>query len=89
MHTNRVNPLIPVSVELISLLTICVFLVSLLYSSVGHAGASGYIAVMTLFEIAPEEIRPTALALNILVAAIGTWQFYRAGHFLTSFVFFR
>jgi uncharacterized membrane protein YfcA len=84
MHTNRVNPLIPVSVELISLLTICVFLVSLLYSSVGHAGASGYIAVMTLFDIAPEEIRPTALALNILVAAIGTWQFYRAGHFAWS-----
>lgn len=67
--------------ELIALLTVCVFLVSLLYSSVGHAGASGYIAVMTLFEIAPEEIRPTALALNILVASIGTWQFYRAGHF--------
>lgn len=70
--------------ELIALLTVCVFLVSLLYSSVGHAGASGYIAVMTLFDIAPEEIRPTALALNILVASIGTWQFYRAGHFAWS-----
>ena len=75
---------IHVSVELITLLTVCVFLVSLLYSSVGHAGASGYIAVMTLFDIAPEEIRPTALALNILVASIGTWQFYRAGHFAWS-----
>ena len=72
------------SVELIAILTVCVFLVSLLYSSVGHAGASGYIAVMTLFDIAPEEIRPTALALNILVASIGTWQFYRAGHFAWS-----
>src|SRR5256886_16365711 len=52
-----------------------------LYSSVGHAGASGYIATMTLFGIAPTVIRPTALLLNILVASIGTFQFWRAGHF--------
>jgi len=58
-----------------------VFVIALLYSSVGHAGASGYIAVMTLFGLAPAEIKPTALALNILVACIGTWQFWRAGHF--------
>jgi uncharacterized membrane protein YfcA len=58
-----------------------ILLIAFLYSSVGHAGASGYIAVMTLFGLAPEEIRPTALALNILVASIGTWQFWRAGHF--------
>jgi uncharacterized membrane protein YfcA len=68
--------------EFVLLLTAAIFLVALLYSSVGHAGASGYIAVMTLFNFAPEEIRPTALALNILVASIGTWQFYRAGHFI-------
>jgi len=55
--------------------------VALLYSSVGHAGASGYIAVMSLFSIAPEEIRPAALCLNIVVASIATWQFWRAGHF--------
>jgi uncharacterized protein len=72
------------AVELVVLLTAAVFLVALLYSSVGHAGASGYIAVMTLFNMAPEEIRPTALALNILVACIATWQFYRAGHFVWS-----
>ena len=58
-----------------------ILLIAFLYSSVGHAGASGYIAVMTLFGLAPEEIRPTALVLNILVASIGTWQFWRAGHF--------
>jgi uncharacterized membrane protein YfcA len=51
---------------------------------VGHAGASGYIAVMTLFSLAPAEIKPTALVLNILVASIGTWQFWRAGHFRWS-----
>lgn len=56
-------------------------LVALLYSSVGHAGASGYIAVMSLFSIAPAVIKPTALALNILVACIGSYQFWRAGHF--------
>jgi uncharacterized membrane protein YfcA len=56
-------------------------LVALLYSSVGHAGASGYIAVLTLAGLAPAEIRPIALVLNIVVASIGTWQFWRAGHF--------
>lgn len=58
-----------------------ILLIAFLYSSVGHAGASGYIAVMTLFGLAPAEIKPTALVLNILVASIGTWQFWRAGHF--------
>ena len=58
-----------------------ILVIAFLYSSVGHAGASGYIAVMTLFGLAPAEIKPTALVLNILVASIGTWQFWRAGHF--------
>jgi uncharacterized protein len=69
------------AVEVPWLLTAAILLVALLYSSVGHAGASGYIAVMSLFTLAPAEIRPTALVLNILVACIGTWQFWRAGHF--------
>lgn len=55
--------------------------VAFLYSAVGHAGASGYIAVLTLFGFAPGIIRPVALVLNILVATIGTIQFARAGHF--------
>jgi uncharacterized membrane protein YfcA len=63
------------------LLSLAIGLIALLYSSVGHAGASGYIATMTLFGIAPTVIRPTALVLNILVASIGTFQFWRAGHF--------
>jgi len=58
--------------------------VAFLYSSVGHAGASGYIAVLTLFGHSFEVIRPTALVLNILVAIIGSWQFIRAGHFSWS-----
>jgi uncharacterized membrane protein YfcA len=67
--------------EQLPLLTLAVFIVAFLYSSVGHAGASGYIAVMSLFSLAPTVIKPTALILNILVASIATWQFWRAGHF--------
>lgn len=65
----------------LALLFLAVGVVAFLYSSVGHAGASGYIATMTLFGLAPVVIRPTALVLNILVASIGTFQFWRAGHF--------
>jgi uncharacterized membrane protein YfcA len=56
-------------------------IVAFLYSSVGHAGASGYIAVMTLCGLTATFIRPTALVLNILVAMIGAFQFWRAGYF--------
>src|SRR5438477_10243186 len=63
------------------LLCLAIALIAFLYSSVGHAGASGYIATMTLFGLATTVIRPTALVLNILVAAIGSFQFWRAGHF--------
>jgi uncharacterized membrane protein YfcA len=68
----------------LGLLIAGVFAIAVLYSSVGHAGASGYIALMTLLGLAPGEIRPTALALNILVASIATWHFVRAGHFRWS-----
>src|SRR5438874_3004257 len=63
------------------LLFLAVGLIAFLFSSVGHAGGSGYIATMTLFGIAPTAIRPKALVLNILVASIGAFQFWRAGHF--------
>lgn len=55
-------------------------LVATLYSSVGHAGASGYLAAMALLGFAPEQMRPTALALNLLVGGIGLLRFWRAGH---------
>jgi hypothetical protein len=66
--------------EQLPFLAVAVLVVAFLYSSVGHAGASGYIAVMSLFSLAPGVIKPTALLLNILVASIGAWQFWRAGH---------
>ncbi|MDR3438626.1 sulfite exporter TauE/SafE family protein [Telmatospirillum sp.] len=52
-----------------------------LYASVGQAGATGYLAVMGLAGLDPAMMKPTALALNVLVAAIGTFQFWRAGRF--------
>jgi uncharacterized membrane protein YfcA len=55
-----------------------------LYASVGHAGASAYLAVMGLFNFAPGVMKPTALALNILVAAVATVKFHRAGLFSWS-----
>lgn len=63
------------------LLTLGVLIVAFLYASVGHAGASGYVAVMSLFSLAPTTIKPLALVLNILVASLASWQFWRAGHF--------
>src|SRR5260221_14418665 len=70
-----------VSTIIVVLLAILIFIIALLYSTVGHAGASGYIAAMALFGMAPMVMKPTALTLNIIVALIGTIRFYRAGFF--------
>ncbi len=61
-----------------------IFLAALLYSSVGHAGASGYLAVMAILGTPTVVMRPTALILNLAVASIGTVQFVRAGYFRWS-----
>ena len=66
--------------EIEILLALLFFAVAVLYSSVGHAGASGYIAAMALLGFAPEQMRPTALALNLLVGGIGLFRFWRSGH---------
>ncbi len=63
------------------LLGLLFLLTALLYSSVGHAGASGYLAAMALFDMAPAQMKPTALVLNACVALIGTWNFWRGGWF--------
>jgi uncharacterized membrane protein YfcA len=70
--------------EQLAIVCIAVLVIAFLYSSVGHAGASGYIAVMTLVGYAPDVIKPTALVLNILVACLSSWQFRRAGYFQWS-----
>lgn len=56
-------------------------LAAFVYASVGHGGASAYLAAMALAGIAPAEMRPIALALNIVVSSLATWKFRRAGHF--------
>src|ERR1035437_1869737 len=61
-------------------LAVAFFGAALLYASVGHAGASGYLAAMGLLGVAPATMKPTALALNILVASIVTVRFGLAGH---------
>jgi uncharacterized membrane protein YfcA len=63
------------------ILSFLIFAVAVLYSSVGQAGASGYIAAMALFGVAPAAMKPSALILNILVASLATFRFCRAGHF--------
>lgn len=63
------------------LLILLIFVAAILYSSVGHAGASGYLAAMALFGVSPATMKPTALILNIFVATIATYKFYRAGAF--------
>jgi uncharacterized membrane protein YfcA len=63
------------------LLVICLMVVAFFYSSVGHGGASGYLAVMAIFGIQPELMRPAALLLNLFVAGIAFYSFYRQGYF--------
>ncbi len=54
-------------------------LAAALYSTVGHGGASAYLAIMALFSVAPEVMRPTALALNLVVAGLASWRYWHAG----------
>lgn len=56
-------------------------IIAFLYASVGHGGASGYLALMAIFSFAPETMKPTALLLNIFVAGIAFYHYYKAGHF--------
>lgn len=57
------------------------FVIAALYSAVGHGGASGYLALMALYGIAPKEMKPTALVLNLFVSLTSFIQYYRGGHF--------
>jgi uncharacterized membrane protein YfcA len=67
--------------ESLLILLACLFLISATYSSVGHAGASGYLAFFVLWAFSPDEIKPTSLVLNLVVSAIGAFRFIREGHF--------
>lgn len=67
--------------EKLALFAFAILAIAFLYASVGHAGASGYVAVMGLFGLAPDFIKSMALILNILVSGVVFWYFWRAGHF--------
>lgn len=55
--------------------------IAFLYSSVGHGGASGYLAVMAIMGVAPAMMKPSALVMNLAVSAFSFLGFYKAGHF--------
>jgi len=64
-----------------AILLVAVFTVAFFYSSVGHGGATGYLAALALLGVAPMSARVSVLIANICVASIAWWQFWRAGHF--------
>lgn len=67
---------------MIDLFYILLLLVAFLYASVGHGGASGYLALMAIFSVAPDVMKPTALLLNLFVSLTAFIQFYRGKHFV-------
>lgn len=69
------------SLETLFLFYTLLFFVAFLYSSVGHGGASGYLALMAIFSIATVVMKPTALLLNLFVSMTSFIQFYRGKHF--------
>lgn len=67
--------------ESIYIFYILLFIVAFLYSSVGHGGASGYLALMAIYAVSPDVMKPTALMLNLFVSLTSFIQFYRGKHF--------
>jgi len=65
----------------LELFYVILFFVAFLYAAVGHGGASGYLALMALYGVAPEEMKPTALVLNLFVSLTSFIQYYRGGYF--------
>ena len=63
------------------LFLLCLFFISFLYASVGHGGASGYLALMALFGMAPAVMKQSALIMNIFVSLIAFYEYHKAGHF--------
>ena len=81
MNKLKNNYIVIFDIEYLWLFLIILPIVAFLYASVGHGGASGYLALMVLFSFAPETMKPTALFLNLFVAAIAFYHYYKAGYF--------
>ena len=69
------------------LFLVSLFVIAFLYSSVGHGGGTGYLALLALFGIAPIFMKSTALTLNVFVSAIAFFSYYKAGYFRWKLVF--
>ena len=70
-----------------ALLLAAIFTVAFFYSSVGHGGATGYLAALAVLGIAPSSAKVAVLVTNILVASVALWQFWRTGHFNGKILF--
>ncbi len=66
---------------------VLLFVVAFLYAAVGHGGASGYLALMAIYEVAPETMKPAALLLNLFVSLTSFIQYYRGHHFIPKIFF--
>lgn len=80
-HFINFGILLFMSESLVIVTFLLFFGIATLYSSIGHAGASGYLAIMALLSFAPESIKPTSLILNIIVALIASIRFIKDGYF--------
>jgi hypothetical protein len=69
------------------ILAVCILIIAFLYASAGHGGASGYLALMALFSIAPVYMKTSALLLNVFVSLIAFASYYQAGHFKWKLLF--
>jgi len=63
----------------------CIALAAALYSAVGQGGGSGYLAVMALFGLVPDVMKPAALTMNLAVSTIVWYRLYRAGQFRVDY----
>src|SRR5450432_4202581 len=63
------------------ILSAAVLVVAFFYSSVGHGGATGYLAALALLGVAPASAKVAVLITNVLVAGVAWWRFWEAGHF--------
>jgi len=75
-------------IEYIWFFMILLPIISFLYSSVGHGGASGYLALMALFSFPTEVMKPTALILNLFVSGIAFFYYYKEGYFKKKLFFY-
>ena len=63
------------------LFLLCIGAIAFIYGSVGHGGATGYLALMAIFNFTPSLMKPTALVLNLIVSSIAFYHYSQAGSF--------